>query len=80
MSLTKWYCTELYPTNAEDEMGIAGDFCVYKAADVEVVLEQCRTLAKHVVKFPYGHNANGCLEYREEVKREAQRLLKELEG
>lgn len=33
--LVKQYCTELYPTDAEDEIGKAGDFAVYEAADVE---------------------------------------------
>ena len=49
-------------------------------AEVVAVLEKCKALATHVVKFPYGLNANGCLEYRDDIKAEAQRLLKELEG
>jgi hypothetical protein len=47
----------------------------YLAADVEAVLKECRALAAHVVKFPYGHNANGCVEHRDEVKARAQALL-----
>ena len=44
------------------------------------VLKDAMKLAQHLSRFPYGHNANGCLEYREEVKAEAQRLLAQLKG
>ena len=80
--MTKWYCTELYPTNAEEEMGIAGDFAVYKAAEVEAVVKETSAfLIRGVERYAELFETAGLGEAKDSVFiQEAQRLLTALKS
>ena len=80
MMLKKYWANRHSFVGEHDNLRTTTDVPVYLAADVEAVLLDCVALAAHVVQFPYGHNANGCVEYRDEVKARAQALLAQLKG
>ena len=73
--LVKWYCTELYPTNAEEEIGLAGQFTVYRAEDVALEIARLRGVLRNIqdiLRCGYGTMNDECIEMAERVLAERQ--------
>ena len=46
-----WWCTELYPTKDEDNVGMAGDFEVVRGEDYRALQQICEALQQQLAAF-----------------------------